>query len=128
MPATLSFNGVSFDPDTGEVSDAASIRYRLPRTIAAVLAALMTAGGDVVKRPALVDAIWDGRPDGPMDKFLDVAISRLRRDLAGVGVPFFVETVWGVGYRLVVKRPAREPRIRCPHCGTPLHDRARHAA
>ena len=129
MAATLSFNGVSFDPETGELGGAASIRYRLPRYVSAVLAPLMTAGGGVVKRGALVDAMWNGRPDGPQDKCLDVTVHRLRRDLAGIGAPIFVENVFGVGYRLTVEKPARRQHICCPHCGESLHQKpARRAA
>lgn len=120
MPATLSFNGVSFDPDTGVLGGAISRPCRLPRHVCVVLAHLMRAAPRVVRREFLVDAMWGGRDDGPSDTSLGIAIHRLRRDLAGIEAPMFIMNEWGVGYRLATDRQSMH--IRCPHCGERLDD------
>ena len=120
MAATLSFNGVSFDPETGVLGGAITGPCRLPRHVSVVLARLMAAAPRVVRSEFLIDAMWGGRDDGPGDKSLAVAIHRLRRDLAGIQAPVFVMNEWGIGYRLATDRQSM--RIRCPHCGEPLDD------
>lgn len=108
MPATLSFNGVSFDPETGELGGAITGYCRLPKYVAVVMETLMRARGRVVTQDALVDAMWRGRDDGPLSKQLHVAIHRLRRELLRVKAPAFVMNAWGAGYRL---------DVHCPTCG-----------
>jgi len=66
---------------------------------AQVAAAMQRAGGRIVTREHLTNALWGADPDGgPNDpeSTVKVYVSRLRR-LHGVEI----ETVWGVGYRLV---------------------------
>jgi two-component system response regulator MprA len=64
-----------------------------------LLAALMGAPGEVVRRRALVQAGW---PDGAIvaDNTLDQYLARLRRKLAAAGEEGrSIVTVHGVGYR-----------------------------
>lgn len=117
---TLSFHDITFDPTTGELCGAVS-RCRLPpKSVSAVMRALMVANGRIVTRSTLVDAMWGGRDDGPEDKHLDVVIHRLRRDLAAIRAPIFIRNEWGVGFRLTVESRRVDLRIRCPHCGERL--------
>jgi DNA-binding response OmpR family regulator len=76
-------------------------RQPLTPTEYRVLAALMSSGGQVVRRRALVSAGW---PHGAIvaENTLDQYIARLRRKLAAAGEPDrTIATVHGVGYRFV---------------------------
>ena len=64
-----------------------------------ILASLAGAGGEVVRRQALVSAAW---PDGAIvhDNTLHVYLGRIRRKLRSVEASARIDTVRGVGYRL----------------------------
>lgn len=64
-----------------------------------VLVALARAGGEIVTRDELVDCCWDRRIVG--DDSINRAISRIRRLVESSGVPYKVETIPKIGYRLV---------------------------
>src|SRR5690349_12520025 len=66
-----------------------------------LLAALVRRPGAAITRQWLVDHVLDPDRDGS-ERTLDVHVSRLRKKL---GVGNFIQTVWGIGYRLVVARP-----------------------
>lgn len=124
----LTFNGVSFDTETGELGGAIDGRCRLPKYVMTIMEALMSANGRICSRDRLVDAMWRGRDDGPEAKGLDVVIHRLRRDLAAIKAPIFVVNEWGRGFR-VAATMSSDMRIRCPRCGelldgSPLRKRA----
>ncbi|PYC63072.1 DNA-binding response regulator, partial [Streptomyces tateyamensis] len=63
----------------------------------AVLQILMLQAGQVVTRSRLIESCWDELNE-PMSNVVDVLIRQLRRRL---GAPDPIETVRGVGYRLV---------------------------
>ena len=69
------------------------------------LAALAKRPGVALTRAWLVENVLDPDRDGT-ERTLDVHVSRLRKKL---GPGSFVETVWGIGYRLSAGR-ASEPR------------------
>ncbi len=64
-----------------------------------VLAHLAQHRGDVVRREALMDAVWDENWFGST-KTLDVTVARLRSKLDQRGAGSLVVTVRGVGFRL----------------------------
>jgi DNA-binding response OmpR family regulator len=72
----------------------------LTRTEFDILAALAAEPGTVATRAALLERVWgDGYDD---DHLVDVHVANLRRKLGDEAErPRFVETVRGVGYRLV---------------------------
>lgn len=76
-----------------------------------VLVALARADGKVVSRDELTDFCWDGRIVG--EDAINRVLSRLRHIAAGIGGNSFqVETIRGVGYRLVdlgFSAPLRSP-------------------
>ena len=90
--------GLRLDPAThaascgGERVDVTPTEFR-------ILASLAGAGGEVVRRQALVSAAW---PDGAIvhDNTLDAYIGRLRRKLRELGATEELVTVRGVGYVL----------------------------
>jgi Response regulators consisting of a CheY-like receiver domain and a winged-helix DNA-binding domain len=72
----------------------------LTRTEFDILAALAREPGIVVDRPALLASVWG--PGYTDDHLVDVHVANLRRKLGDdPEQPRFVETVRGVGYRLV---------------------------
>ena len=72
----------------------------LTRTEFDILAALAREPGVVVDRPALLASVWG--PGYSDDHIVDVHVANLRRKLGDDPErPRFVETVRGVGYRLV---------------------------
>ena len=69
-----------------------------------LLEALMRSPGKVVNRDDLSETVL-GRKFDPMDRSLDMHISRLRRKLVQDGAPEDqVKTIRGVGYQLAVSR------------------------
>jgi DNA-binding response OmpR family regulator len=64
-----------------------------------IVAALLTASGDVVRRRELISAAW---PAGAIvaENTLDQYVARLRRKLLEAGSSRELKTVRGVGYRL----------------------------
>jgi DNA-binding response OmpR family regulator len=81
----------SFDQHTSELS----------RNEGQLLAALLRAKGKVVRREALLEALWDDL-EFVDDNTLTVNVTRLRRKLAELGIADAVRTVRGEGYRLEV--------------------------
>jgi DNA-binding response OmpR family regulator len=96
-PAGLG-DGVVLDPAshalTGEGAEVA-----LTPTEFRLLACLLAAGGDLVRRRDLIGSAW---PAGAIvaDNTLDQYVTRLRRKLLEAGSPRGLKTVRGVGYRL----------------------------
>jgi two-component system response regulator MprA len=96
-PAGLG-GGVTLDPgshalrtENGELA--------LTPTEFRLLACLLAAAGDVVRRRELVSSAW---PAGAIvaENTLDQYVTRLRRKLVEAGSPRMLTTVRGVGYRL----------------------------
>lgn len=71
----------------------------LSRTEVVLLIALARRRGAAVTRAALSAAVQEAPQEGA-ERNLDVYISRLRKKLGDASL---IETVWGVGYRLVAK-------------------------
>ncbi len=75
----------------------------LTRTEFDILAMLAREPGVVVDRPSLLAAVWG--PGYDDDHLVDVHVANLRRKLDDdPDRPRFVETIRGVGYRLVTRR------------------------
>ena len=91
--------GLEVDSDTRIVRvDGTTVN--LTRTEFDILAALAREPGVVVDRPALLASVWG--PGYSDDHIVDVHVANLRRKLGDDPErPRFVETVRGVGYRLV---------------------------
>jgi two-component system response regulator CpxR len=64
----------------------------------------MRSPGKVVSREELAERVL-GRRFNPLDRSLDMHVSRLRRKLAGIGPEEEqVKTIRGTGYQLLVRR------------------------
>ena len=59
--------------------------------------------GCVLSKEALLDHLYGGL-DEPNPKIIDVFICKIRRKLASLGAPDFIETNWGRGYMVADKR------------------------
>jgi DNA-binding response OmpR family regulator len=70
----------------------------------ALLAYFMRHPGQVLSRQQILDGVW-GYGFDPRSNLVDVYVGYLRRKLAEVGARGAVETVRGMGYRLVQSRP-----------------------
>jgi two-component system response regulator MtrA len=68
-----------------------------------ILAALARRPGAAITRRWLAENVLDPSRDGG-ERTLDVHVSRLRKKL---GAGPFVETVWGIGYRLATSKDGR---------------------
>lgn len=67
-----------------------------------LLVALVEAGGRVLTRDQLIDAVSGPHADGVLERSVDVYVGRLRARLGDpVDRPAYIATVRGVGYRLV---------------------------
>jgi DNA-binding response OmpR family regulator len=96
--------GLSIDMNCHTVTDAAGDLIALTRKEFDLLAALARRPGAVVDRERLLIEVWDTRWHGAQ-RTLDVHIATLRGKL---GDPSVIQTVRGVGYRLVADGE-REP-------------------
>src|SRR5262245_19844421 len=76
-------------------------RVDLTRVEFDLLAAIARRPGEAITRQWLVQNVLDPERDGN-ERTLDVHVSRLRKKL---GRAQLVETVWGIGYRLVRREP-----------------------
>lgn len=59
-----------------------------------------------MSRDQIYDVVWAMDPDGPMEKIIDVTMSRVRATLRPIDAK--VQTIWGVGYQLL---PADRAKI-----------------
>jgi len=95
-PPVLARAGIRLDPARREAS-----RDGQPVALAnkefAVLAELLRAAGNVVSAEHLLEHVWDENID-PFTNVVRVTVMKLRRKL---GEPQVVQTVPGVGYRIV---------------------------
>lgn len=93
----ISLSGLRFNPSRNELSDGER-RIRLTESETALLIRLVEAGGEPVSREALAQAT-----NAALDRSVDVQVTRLRRKIEpDPREPVHLQTVRGVGYRLLV--------------------------
>jgi DNA-binding response OmpR family regulator len=95
----LSVGDLVIDPAAHTVSRAGVIVPLTAREFA-LLHYLADRSGEVVRRADLLEAVWDANYDG-LSNVVDVHIANLRRKLELPGHDDPIETVRGVGYRLL---------------------------
>jgi len=98
MTPILEMNDVRLDPAAHTVWRGAIVIPLTPREFS-LLHYLMQHPGEVVKRTALLEHVWDANYDG-LSNVVDVHVANLRRKLELPGSDGVIETVRGVGYRL----------------------------
>ena len=72
---------------------------RLTRTEYAILKLLMQNPAQVITKSAILDRISEDTPDC-MESSLKVHVSNLRRKLKEVNGKDYIETVWGIGFKM----------------------------
>jgi DNA-binding response OmpR family regulator len=100
QPPQLAVGDLLFDPATREVRIGAR-RPALTVTERGILEMLMRRSPAVVDRRSIALHVWDNDADALGSNTIDVHLARLRSKLAGGQVR--IETVRGVGYRIVVR-------------------------
>jgi two-component system, OmpR family, response regulator VanR len=104
-PPQLDVAGIQLDPFSREVRRGSKV-VDLTRKEFAVLEILMSADGGLVSAEDLLEKAWDVNAD-PFTNAVRITISTLR---AKLGQPSVIETVAGVGYRLMTSATSKEPR------------------
>ena len=103
-PATLAFGDLRVDPSSREATVGGG-RLALTRREVALLEELVRGGGRTLVRDVLEDRLY-GFAELFTGNALEATVSRLRRRLAAAGSTVAIETVRGIGYRLMaVPRP-----------------------
>ncbi len=98
-PDTVDFGPFSFDPDAHLLTRGGET-LPLKRQSAAVLAMLVGAGGSVVTRAAIRDAVWHDRTI-EFDDGINACVRDIRRALGDNSRnPIYIETIPKRGYRL----------------------------
>jgi len=104
--ASVTFAGWWLDMNGRRLRDPAGRAVALSEGEHALLAAFVRRPGRILTRDVLLD-LARGLDAAPYDRAIDIAVSRLRRKLAEADPATIIETVRGVGYRLVPPvRPA----------------------
>jgi two-component system, OmpR family, response regulator len=98
-PAVLTVGNLELDPARHRVSRAGAELALTPREYS-VLEFLMRHRGTVVTKAEIVRSVWDTNFDGD-DNIVEVYIGYLRRKIGSPLAGHGIETVRGVGYRLV---------------------------
>ena len=94
----LSFDNLRLDITTHEVF-AGQQRVNLTRTEYAVLKILMQNPSQVIAKSVLLERISEDTPDCT-DNSLKTHISHLRKKLLDIGGKEYIDTVWGIGFKL----------------------------
>ncbi len=102
-PPQLNVAGVQLDPFRREVRRDGKV-VDLTRKEFAVLEILMAASGGLVSAEDLLEKAWDAYAD-PFTNAVRITISTLR---AKLGQPPVIETIAGVGYRLMAPVPSKK--------------------
>lgn len=104
MPEAIRFGGFIFRFDRGELRQGEDI-VRLTEREREILAVLGAAGGEQVAREDLAGNAAANAGPFANDRNVDVQINRLRRKIErDPANPAYLQTVRGVGYRLLVDR------------------------
>jgi two-component system OmpR family response regulator len=101
-PTLLTVGDLELDPATHEVRWCDADVALSPREFA-LLDFFMRRPGDVLSRSEILDHVWEYAYDGTSN-VVDVYVGYLRQRLGAAGAVDVLETVRGVGYRLVGPR------------------------
>lgn len=97
---TLTYDGITLHTDLREIS-AKGNTIRLTKTEFAILKLLMQNPHQVIARSTILDRISGDTPDC-VESSLKVHISNLRKKLRQMTGKEYIETVWGIGFKLSV--------------------------
>lgn len=92
---------ITIDRNNVEVSDGQSV-FLLPMKEFELLAQLAQYPGRLFSRDELIHLLWGADYEGD-DRTVDVHIKRLRQRFAGYADDFVIQTIRGIGYKIVVR-------------------------
>lgn len=105
--AALAFGNLRLEPEARSVRvDGGEVR--LTRTEYAILKLLMTNPAQVVTKSRLLEQIALDTPDCT-ESSLKTHVSNLRRKLREAGAQDYIESVWGIGFKMAAGRPDTKP-------------------
>jgi DNA-binding response OmpR family regulator len=110
----ITYGSLRLDP-SAYLATLAGDPLDLTRTEFDLLHLLLRNPGRAFSRSYLLDTVW-GENYVTGDRSVDNAILRLRKKLGALGAA--IETVWGVGYRLVPDLPPANPQGIAPSANT----------
>lgn len=94
----LTFQDIILDMNTHTVT-LQNQTIHLTRTEYAIMKSLMQYSGQVISKSTLLERICEDTPDCT-ESTLKVHISNLRRKLREIGNKDYIETIWGIGFKL----------------------------
>lgn len=97
-PQSFHFDGWLFEPDSARLTAPDGAPVSLTAGELRMLLAFVRHPAQILGRDRLLD-LTHGADDGPFDRAIDLAVSRLRRRLSDAGGASLIETVRGLGYR-----------------------------
>lgn len=95
---TLTVNGLTLSLPKGEIEHNGQ-RADITKNEAKILSCLMKAPGKIVSRSDLIEYLWDNQVYID-DNTLSVNVTRLRGKLNNIGLPDYVKTKRGLGYKI----------------------------
>ncbi|MBW4452961.1 MAG: response regulator [Nostoc indistinguendum CM1-VF10] len=100
LPPVLEWGALRLDPSTCEVSYA-DIALNLTAKEFSLLDLFLRNNQRIFSRSAIVDQLWSAEKDPPEENTIKSHIKSLRQKLKAAGANYdFIETVYGMGYRL----------------------------
>lgn len=94
----MGFDDITMDINAHSVSVGGNA-VKLTRTEYAILKLLMRNPGQVVPKSTILERISEDTPDC-MESSLKVHVSNLRRKLKEAGGKDYIESVWGIGFKM----------------------------
>ncbi|MCC5604578.1 response regulator [Nostoc favosum] len=100
LPPVLEWGALRLDPSTCEVTYA-DISLNLTAKEFSLLDLFLRNNQRIFSRSAIVDQLWNAEKDPPEENTIKSHIKSLRQKLKAAGANYdFIETVYGMGYRL----------------------------
>lgn len=95
----LSYRELTLDKNTFSVSISGEVLPKITKQEFAILELLLRHPGQVFSKEDIFEYAWD-EPYMGETKTLDVHISNIRKKMKIITQEEYIETVWGIGYRL----------------------------
>lgn len=96
--AVLSFRGLEMDTASRSVT-AEGVPVKLTKTEYAILKQLLLSPSRVITKSHILETISEDTPDC-VESSLKVHVSNLRRKLREAGGQDYIESVWGIGFKM----------------------------
>ncbi|GIO43594.1 response regulator transcription factor [Paenibacillus apis] len=95
---TLTANGLTLSLSKGEIEHDGQ-RADIAKNEAKILFCLMKTPGKIISRPDLIEYLWNNQVYID-DNTLSVNVTRLRGKLNNIGLPDYIKTKRGLGYKI----------------------------